>query len=129
VTAPKGAANSEAYLIKRGDTLGAIARKWRHDGVTIPQMLIGLYKLNPEVFIRDNINLIRAGATLLIPGRQDVLAIRNADAVREVRIQMAEFSKYRRTYAAGAGGSRQSLQAQRDMVNRRTVAKKNTRSM
>jgi len=92
-------------------------------------MLIGLYKLNPEVFIRDNINLIRAGATLLIPGRQDVLAIRQEDAAREVRMQMAEFGKYRRTYAAGPGGPTKSLQAQQDLVNRRAVAKKNTRSM
>jgi len=116
-------------VIKRGDTLGAIARKWRHDGVTIPQMLIGLYKLNPDVFIRDNINLIRAGATLFIPGRQDVLAIRKDKAAHEVRIQIAEFNKFRRTHAAGAGGTGQSLQARRDAVNRRMAGKKTTRSM
>ncbi len=91
-------------------------------------MLIGLYQLNPDVFIRNNINLIRAGVTLFIPGREEVASIAEADAMRQVRTHMADFSKYRRTYAAGVG-SGQSLQAQRDVVSRRMSAKKATRSM
>lgn len=118
--------DAETYRIKRGDTLGAIARKWKPEGVTIHQMMIGLYQINPSVFIRDNINLIRAGATLFIPGREEVLAIRDEDALQQVRIQMAEFNKYRRVAAAG---STRSAQAQRDIVSRRVGVKKSTRSM
>jgi pilus assembly protein FimV len=123
------AASADGYVIKRGDTLGAIARKWKHEGVTIQQMMIGLYQLNPGAFIRENINLIRAGSTLVIPGREEVLAIRDEEAVRQFRAQMAEFSKIRRIAAAGAGGSAPSLQAQRDMASRRIAVKKTTRSM
>ena len=75
---------SDTYRIKRGDTLGAIARKWKPDGVSHEQMLVGLFHTNRPVFIRDNINLIRAGATIFIPGREDVLAISAADAARQV---------------------------------------------
>jgi len=123
------AADADTYRIRRGDTLGAIARKWKHDGVTLQQMMIGLYQLNPAVFIRENINLIRAGSTLFIPGREEVLAIREEDAARQIKTQMADFNKYRRTYAVGSGGSAQSAQAQRDMVSRRTAGKKGSRSM
>lgn len=93
------------------------------------QMMIGLYQGNPEAFIRENINLIRAGFTLVIPGRAEVLAISEADAARRIRSQMADFSKYRRTYAAGAGGSGQSAQASRDTISRRIAGRKGTRSM
>ncbi len=93
------------------------------------QMMIGLHRLNRDAFIRDNINLIRAGSTLLIPGREEVLAIRVEDAARLVRAQMAEFDKFRRIHAAGAGGSGPVLQAQRDLATRRIAVKKNTRSM
>jgi hypothetical protein len=52
---------SDTYRIKRGDTLGAIARRWKPEGVSYEQMLVGLFQTNRPVFIRDNINLIRAG--------------------------------------------------------------------
>ncbi|MGH8676078.1 MAG: type IV pilus assembly protein FimV [Burkholderiales bacterium] len=121
---------SDAYRIKRGDTLGAIARKWKPEGVTFQQMLMGLYQTNRPAFIRDNINLIRAGATLFIPGQDDVLAISAADAKRQVNTHMAEFSRYRRDYAARAGaGSAGVAQSQREVISRRTGVRKSTRAM
>jgi pilus assembly protein FimV len=119
----------DSYRIKRGDTLGGIARRWKHDGVTMQQMMIGFYQTNPEAFIRENINLIRAGSTLLVPAREEVLAISEEDAAHRIRLQMADFNKYRRAYAAGAGGSSQSVQASRDTISRRIAGRKATRSM
>ena len=121
---------SDAYRIRRGDTLGAIARKWKAEGVTFQQMLMGIYRTNRPVFIRNNINLIRAGATLFIPGRDDVLAINAVDAMRQVNTHMAEFTRYRRDYAARAGaGSAGVAQSQREVISRRTGVKKSTRAM
>jgi pilus assembly protein FimV len=120
---------SDTYRIKRGDTLGAIARKWLPEGVTHQQMLMGLYQTNRPVFIRDNINLIRAGATLFIPGRDDVLAIGVADAARQVRTHMAAFSRYRDTAVSAGAGSERISQAQREVINRRVGVKRSTRAM
>jgi pilus assembly protein FimV len=120
---------SDTYRIKRGDTLGAIARKWKPDGVSHEQMLVGLFQTNRPIFIRDNINLIRAGATIFIPGREDVLAISAADAARQVRTHMAAFSRYRETAQSAGGGSSAMSQAQRDVVSRRLGVKKSTRAM
>lgn len=86
----------QSYRIRRGDTLGAIARKWKPEGVTLNQMLVAFYQGNPGVFIRNNINLIRAGATLSIPYREEVAAIEPSKAFRQVRLQMSEFARYRR---------------------------------
>ena len=121
---------SDSYRIKRGDTLGAIARKWKPEGVTYEQMLVGLFQTNRQVFIRDNINLIRAGATIFIPGREDALAISAADAARQVRVHMAAFTRHRDTAVSTGAGSDRISQAQRgEAVSRRVGVKKSTRAM
>lgn len=120
---------SDTYRIRRGDTLGAIARKWKSEGVTHEQMLVGLYQTNRPAFIRDNINLIRAGATLFIPGREDVLAISAADAARQVRTHMVAFGRYRETAVSVGVGSERITQAQREVISRRVGVKRSTRAM
>lgn len=128
-TTQQSADASDTYRIKRGDTLGAIARKWKPEGVTNEQMLVGLYQTNRPAFIRDNINLIRAGATLFIPGREDVLAISAADAARQVRTHMAAFGRYRETAVSAGVGSERITQAQREVISRRVGVKRSTRAM
>jgi len=96
---PKTAVTHE---VKKGDTLGAIARANMPRGVTYNQMLIALYRANREAFIRDNINLVRAGRILDIPDEEAVSAIDPDDATRLVRSQMADFAAYRRKLAAAA---------------------------
>ena len=121
---------SDAYRIRRGDTLGEIARKWKPEGVSYEQMLMGLYQTNRPVFIRDNINLIRAGATLFIPSRDDVLAIGAEDAARQVQTHMAAFTKYRDSSVSAGAGSGRISRAQREVIdNRRVVVKRSTRAM
>jgi FimV-like protein len=130
-TAPtqQSADATDTYRIRRGDTLGAIARKWRPEGVTHEQMLVGLYQTNRPAFIRDNINLIRAGATLFIPGREDVLAISAAEAARQVRTHMVAFGRYRETAVSAGAGAERITQAQREVISRRVGVKRSTRAM
>jgi pilus assembly protein FimV len=121
---------AETYKIKRGDTLGAIARKRKPDGVTLNQMLIALHQTNRNVFIRDNINLIRAGGIITIPGRDEVAAIDSADAFRRVISQMADFARYRRHQGATvAAASMRPASGQRDVISRRVAVRKAVRSM
>ncbi len=105
--APKPAAAPESKPpatreVKKGDTLGAIARENLRPGITYNQMLIALYRANREAFIRDNINLVRAGQILDVPDQETVTAIDPEDARRLVRSQMADFGAYRRKLAAVA---------------------------
>ena len=121
---------AETYRIRRGDTLGAIARKSKPDGVTLNQMLMALYQGNRNVFIRDNINLIRAGALITIPDGMDVAAIDAAQAYRKVKLQMAEFARYRRHQSASvAAASVRPASAQRDLITRRVAGRKAARSL
>lgn len=120
---------SDTHRIRRGDTLGVIARKWKPEGVTYEQMLVGLYQVNRSAFIRENINLIRAGATLFIPGREDVLAISAVDATRRVRTHMVAFTKYRESVVNAGAESARISQGRREVIGRRVGAKKSTRAM
>ena len=120
---------AETYRIRKGDTLGAIARRNRPDGVTLNQMLMALYQGNRDVFIRANINLIRAGAIITIPDRMDVAAVDAAEAFRKVKLQMAEFARYRRHQGAAiAAAAVRPASGQRDVISRRVAVRK-TRSL
>lgn len=98
--APVAAATNETQLggnygpIHRGETLSEIALKLRPQGVTLNQMMIAIYRANPEVFMR-NINLMKAGYVLRVPSADDIQAVQVADANTEVRTQIAEWRSRR----------------------------------
>jgi len=88
------------YEVKKGDTLGAIARQHLTPGVTLDQMLIAIYRANQDAFIRDNINLVRAGRILSIPEGETAGTLDVADAKRLVQSHHADFNAYRSRLAA-----------------------------
>jgi pilus assembly protein FimV len=98
--APPPPAGDNSYEVKRGDTLGAIARQHLPPGVTLNQMLIAIYRANPEAFIRENVNLVRAGRILSIPTGDSFGTVDLAEANRLVRAHHAEFNEYRSRLAA-----------------------------
>ncbi|MEX2197534.1 MAG: FimV/HubP family polar landmark protein [Burkholderiales bacterium] len=86
---------AQAHEVRKGDTLGEIALQYRPEGVSFHQMLIALQRANEDAFIRDNINLVRAGRILNIPDAQTAAAVDAADASRLVIAQHADFAEYR----------------------------------
>jgi pilus assembly protein FimV len=91
---------AETYEVKKGDTLGRIALQYKPEGVTFNQMLIALQRANEDAFIRNNVNLVRAGKILNIPERDAIVAIEPDDAKRLIGAQMADFAEYRSRMAA-----------------------------
>ncbi len=72
--------------VQAGQTLSEIATIMRPDSsVTQEQMMLALLRANPEVFINDNINLIRQGAVLDMPTRDQMQALNPSAAVAEVQ--------------------------------------------
>jgi pilus assembly protein FimV len=73
--------------IKRGETLGEIARRMRpDDSLSVNQMMIALYRANPNAFM-GNINSIKAGYGLKSPDPSLLGALNPAEASAEVRRQ------------------------------------------
>jgi len=69
--------------VKRGQTLSGIALLHRGDETTINQMMIALFRANPQAF-GGNINVLREGAVLHIPDRGNLSLQAPAAATAEV---------------------------------------------
>ncbi|NMG53240.1 FimV/HubP family polar landmark protein [Aromatoleum aromaticum] len=87
------------HEVRRGDTLHGIAEAHRPSGASLDQMLVALFRENPDAFEGENINRMRAGAILKVPSETAVSAVEPARAHREVVTQAADFAAYRKRLA------------------------------
>ena len=120
IAPPPPAAAPGAYgPVRRGETLSEIARSVRHDGVSVEQMLVGLYRSNPEAFIRKNMNLMRSGKILRVPEREEVAAIPPQEAIKEYRAQVADWNSYRQSLAQAPAPAPEGADARRGRISGR----------
>ena len=83
-----------------GDTLSKIARSLQPGGnVSVDQTMIALFKENPDAF-GGNINVLHRGAILRVPGADQIAALNENEALKEVERQMSAWQPG----AAPAGG-------------------------
>jgi pilus assembly protein FimV len=111
-TETSGAAG-DGYHVAQGDTLTKIARSLRSGSkAEIDQSMIAMYRANPDAF-GGNINILRRGAVLRVPGADEIAALNQTEATSEVRRQMdawrgtsgaAAPSGHLRLVTPGAGG-------------------------
>ncbi|WP_189836633.1 FimV/HubP family polar landmark protein [Sulfuriferula sp. AH1] len=85
--------------IKRGATLIAIAKETKPEGVKLEQMLVGLYRQNTHAFAGNNMNRLKVGQIIKVPTKEEVSAISEAEAVREIKLQSADWHNYRQKLA------------------------------
>jgi len=84
-SAPLQAQIKPTHEVRRGDTLFAVARKAKYDGVSRNQMILAVWRANQDLFTAGNINLLEVGTILAIPPRETVAAIDPAEADRQVK--------------------------------------------
>ncbi len=92
--------NGPDYLVRKGDTLRSIAARYRADGVTLEQILVGIFVENKNAFIGNNINRLKAGHKLHVPTMAQYLVTSPEEARKEVQIQTADWEAYRLGLAA-----------------------------
>lgn len=85
--------------VKPGDTLRKIATGVKPEGVSLDQVLVGIYRNNPDAFINKNMNLLRAGRVLRIPDAAELGKVSDAEASNEIRAQTADWNAYRQRVA------------------------------
>ena len=98
-------AGGNSYAVKRGDTLAEIAGQVKPEGVSLDQMLVALQRANPNAFLNNNINRLRSGQILSVPGAEAARAVPNGEARRIVVAQSADFNNYRNRLAGQVAGS------------------------
>ncbi|NSX14488.1 FimV family protein [Cupriavidus taiwanensis] len=92
------------YTVQRGDTLYGIAGEavQGQESVSLDQMLVALYRNNPNAFIGGNMNRLRSGAVLQVPTQQQAQAVTPKAARREVVARTQGFDAYRSRLASAA---------------------------
>jgi pilus assembly protein FimV len=100
-TSPVAATVAEAGAdkygpVNRSETLWDIAKRLRPDSdISMNQMMLALLRANPEAFTDNNINNLKAGATLRVPGRDEILSMDKSAARREASRQYTAWKQER----------------------------------
>ncbi len=96
--------------VRSGETLMGIATNIDVDkSVTIYQRMFALMHINSEAFIRGNMNLLREGATLIIPSVEMMAGISRILAREEYTRQLSEWIDYHQGIAQGKSQSGERL--------------------
>jgi pilus assembly protein FimV len=107
MSADKAASGSgRKVTVQPGETAGRIAAQHKPASVSLDQMLVALLLSNPDAFIGGNVNRLKAGAVLELPGADQAGATPAAEARRTIVAQSADFNAFRRKLAEGAPATR-----------------------
>ncbi len=82
---PEVGPGGEYGPVKPNETLWQIAERLRPAGVSVHQMMMALYKANPQAFLRGNINLLKKGRMLHVPELDEIRAIGRREAIAQFR--------------------------------------------
>lgn len=78
--------NSNSVVVSKGAVLWDIAEQMRQNvGASQAQMLIALFKANPDAFYNNNINALKAGATLNFPEPEMFDSIAEKESIQAVK--------------------------------------------
>ena len=95
----ESASSPSDHTTVRGDTLSTIALQNKIEGVSLDQMLVGLYRANKDAFVGGNMNRLKVGQIVRIPGPEELQSISRAEASQEVKVQTADWQAYRNKLA------------------------------
>ena len=112
--AAAGAGETDRVEVRSGDTLGRIAGRTQRLGVSLDQMLVSLFRANPQAFVDDNMNRLKSGSVLSVPAAEVVGQIAPQEARQIILAQSADFEAFRQRLAAGTTTVAAEAPARRD---------------
>jgi len=98
-TTPSPAARPTQLRVRAGDTAGRIADANRPASVSLDQMLVAMLRANPNAFIGDNVNRIKAGAVIDLPDEAAAGGVAPDEARQVIAAQSRDFDEFRRRLA------------------------------
>ncbi len=91
--------SGQEHTTERGDTLSKLAHELKPEGVSLEQMLVGLYQENPQAFDGDNMNRLKVGQIVRVPSQDSLQGISKSVARKEVRVHAANWNAYKNKLA------------------------------
>ncbi|MCS4509495.1 hypothetical protein NBM50_04320 [Xylophilus ampelinus] len=99
---PRQSTGASQVTVRPGDTAGRIAAANQPASVSLDQMLVALLQANPDAFIGNNVNRMRAGVVLDMPDTAQIAATPAPQARQIVVAQSRDFNEFRRRLAGRA---------------------------
>ncbi|WP_396270194.1 FimV/HubP family polar landmark protein [Ideonella sp.] len=90
---------ADSYKVKQGDTLSAIAARHAQSGVSLDQMLVSLYRGNPQAFMGSNMNRLKSGVVLNVPDAAAANEVSQPEARKVIQAHSADFAAFRQQLA------------------------------
>jgi pilus assembly protein FimV len=100
-TAPSAGTGPDQVRVRAGDTLSRIAGRTQRPGVSLDQMLVSLFRANPQAFAGNNMNRLKSGSVLSVPAAEIVAQVGPQEARQFILAQSADFDAFRRGLASG----------------------------
>jgi len=97
--AKAGPESGDEYRVRQGDTLSKIAGRTQRSGVSLDQMLVALYRANPQAFMDNNMNRLKSGVVLAVPSAESANSTSASEARQVIQAQSADFGAYRQRLA------------------------------
>jgi pilus assembly protein FimV len=88
--------------VKPGETASHLAGAYKPVNVSLDQMLVALLRTNPDAFVNNNVNRLKAGALVDLPTEAQSSETAPAQASQMILAQSQDFNNYRRGLATGA---------------------------
>ncbi|MET0024287.1 MAG: FimV/HubP family polar landmark protein [Sedimenticola sp.] len=86
----------QTYKVRRSETLWVIADKTRAGSdISVEQQMMALQRVNPDAFRRNNVNMLKAGALLDLPAREEALKMNRREARTAFRQQTRDWKAMR----------------------------------
>ena len=102
---PAVAKNEQELTTKRGDTLIAVAKETQVEGVSLDQMLVGLYENNKEAFAKGNMNRLKVGQIIKVPSKEVLTSVDEQQAKKTIKIHSVNWNAYRNALAGNVEAS------------------------
>lgn len=99
------AKNEQELTTKRGDTLSAVAKEVQVEGVSLDQMLVGLYENNKEAFAKGNMNRLKVGQIIKVPSKEVLTSVDEQQAKKTIKIHSVNWNAYRNALAGNVEAS------------------------
>jgi pilus assembly protein FimV len=88
--------------VKPGETASHLASTYKPVNVSLDQMLVALLRTNPDAFINNNVNRLKAGALVDLPTEDQASETAPAQATQMIVAQSQDFNAFRRGLADSA---------------------------
>jgi len=109
-------------ITKRGDTLSSLAKEMQVEGVSLDQMLFGLYENNQEAFSGSNMNRLKVGQIIKVPTKESLVSISTQEARKLVKVHSANWNAYRNSLAGAVVAAPVEVEAEQKQSSSGKIA-------